>query len=297
MLKKRFVMWAEKRSNVLLLLPSLMVLLVFGIYLIGALIYLSFCDWNVQTPAPVFSGIDNYIAIVKDPNFWASLGRTAIYVIASVAAQVVLGFVVAYALNRRIPGLGVLRTLMIVPMAMTPVIVGIFWKILLDPSLGPINYYLSCVGISGPQWLAAKETALASVITVSVWASIPFCFLTITAGMNALPKDVYEAATVDGATKFQALFKLTLPMLKQVLLTLIILRSIDALKAFDFIYTMTNGGPGDATQILPFYIYLKGFHWFDFGAAAALSVVLLVIAGVLCKVFINKTGVKEYYEN
>ena len=86
MLKKRFVMWAEKRSNVLLLLPSLMVLLVFGIYLIGALIYLSFCDWNVQTPAPVFSGIDNYIAIVKDPNFWASLGRTAIYVIASVAA-------------------------------------------------------------------------------------------------------------------------------------------------------------------------------------------------------------------
>jgi multiple sugar transport system permease protein len=181
-------------------------------------------------------------------------------------------------------------------MAMTPVVVALFWKIMYDPVLGPVNYFLSLLGITGPQWLGSTSTAFISVVLVNIWEWAPFSFLVITAGLTTLPKDAYEAAVIDGATGFQILFRLTIPMLKQVLLTLILLRSIEAIKAFDLIFVMTKGGPGNATQVMPFYLYLRGFQWFDLGYAAALSVFLIVFTNILFQAFINKTGVRVFYE-
>lgn len=288
--------WAERHYLALFLAPSLILLLAFAGYITISLIYLSLCSWNVSSPAPVFTGIGNYVSIVRDMSFWKSLGRTCIYLIATVTGEVVTGFITAWLFNRKLRGIRILRTLILIPMAITPVVAGMFWKVMYNTSYGPINYFLSLAGIKGPAWIASGRTAFLSVLVVNIWQWMPFSFLTITAGLASLPTDVYEAARIDGASSMQILFRVTIPMLKQVLLTLVLLRSIEALKAYDLVYIMTSGGPGEATQLLPFYIYTKGFTWFDFGAAAAMSLILLVIANNLFKLFINKTGVKVFYE-
>lgn len=288
--------WIERHYLALFLAPSLILLIAFAGYITISLIYLSLCNWNVSNPTPVFAGVGNYISIFRDMSFWKSLGRTCVYLICTVTGEVVTGFIAAYLFNREMRGIRILRTLILIPMAITPVVAGMFWKVMYNTSYGPINYFLSLVGIQGPAWIASSRTAFFSVLIVNIWQWMPFSFLTITAGLASLPTDVYEAARIDGASSRQILFQVTIPMMKQVLLTLVLLRSIEALKAYDLVYIMTSGGPGEATQLLPFYIYTKGFTWFDFGSAAAMSLILLVIANNLFKLFINKTGVKVFYE-
>ena len=293
---KRVSGWVEKRYLLCFLAPSLVILVAFAAYITVALIYLSLCNWNVSNPSPVFTGLTNYISIIKDLSFWKSLGRTFLYLACTVTGEVVIGFFVAYVFNREVKGMRFLRTLILIPMAITPVVAGMFWKVMYNASYGPINYFLSLLGVHGPAWIAADQTAFWSVLVVNIWQWMPFSFLTITAGLHSMSRDVYEAAQIDGAGEMQTLRYVTIPMMKQVLLTLVLLRSIEAMKAYDLVYVMTSGGPGEATQLLPFYIYTKGFTWFDFGYAAAMSLILLVIANYLFKFFINKTGVKIFYE-
>lgn len=250
----------------------------------------------MTNPSPVFTGLTNYVNIVKDPSFWKSLGRTFLYLICTVTGEVVLGFFVAYVFDKQISGMRFLRTLVLIPMAITPVVAGMFWKVMYNTSYGPVNYFLSLIGIKGPAWIASDKTAFWSVLIVNIWQWMPFSFLTITAGLHSISRDVYEAAQIDGAGKMKTLFYVTIPMMKQVLITLVLLRAIEAMKAYDLVYVMTSGGPGEATQLLPFYIYTKGFTWFDFGYAAAMSLILLVIANNLFKFFINKSGVNVFYE-
>ena len=295
-MNERIQNWGEKHYVALFLAPALLILIAFAGYITFALIYLSLCDWNVSNPTPVFSGIGNYINILKDLSFWKSLGRTLAYLVSTVTGEVVIGFFAAYVFNRKIKGIRILRTLVLIPMAITPVVAGMFWKVMYNTSYGPINYFLSLIGIEGPAWIASAQTAFLSVVIVNIWQWMPFSCLTVTAGFASLPEDVYEAARIDGASSMQILFQVTIPMMKQVLLTLVLLRSIEALKAYDLIYVMTSGGPGEATQVLPFYIYTRGFTWFDFGTAAAMSLILLFIANNGFQLFINKTGVKVFYE-
>lgn len=288
---------SEKKYIVCFFAPAMVILIGFAGYITVELFYLALTRWNIKSPTPTFIGIKNFIDIAVDVNFWRALSITSIFTVCSVTLEIVLGFIVAFALFRKIAGLGIVRTLVIIPMAMTPVVVAMFWKIIYDPTLGPLNYFLSLVGITGPEWLSSTRIALFSLILVNVWEWMPFSFLVITAGMSALPKDVYDAAMIDGANFFQIIYKITVPMLKQVLLVLILLRTIDALKTFDLVFVMTHGGPGDVTQILPFYIYLKGFKWFDLGYASALSVVLLFFVMLIVRTYINNTGIKVFYED
>lgn len=293
---KRINGWVEKRYLFCFLAPSMIILTAFAAYITIALIYLSLCNWNVSNPTPVLAGLTNYISILRDTSFWKSLGRTFLYLICTVTGEVGIGFFVAYIFNKEIRGIRYLRTLILIPMAITPVVAGMFWKVMYNASYGPINYFLSLIGLKGPAWIASDQTAFWSVLVVNIWQWMPFSFLTITAGFHSMPTDVYEAAKIDGASNLQTLFYVTLPMMKQVLLTLVLLRAIEAMKAYDLVYVMTSGGPGEATQLLPFYIYTKGFTWFDFGYAAAMSLILLFIANYLFKLFINKTGVRVFYE-
>lgn len=288
--------WAEKKYIFCFLAPAMIILTAFAAYITISLIYLSLCNWNVTNPSPVFTGLTNYVNIVKDPSFWKSLGRTFLYLIFTVTGEVVLGFFVAYVFDKQISGMRFLRTLVLIPMAITPVVAGMFWKVMYNTSYGPVNYFLSLIGIKGPAWIASDKTAFWSVLIVNIWQWMPFSFLTITAGLHSISRDVYEAAQIDGAGKMKTLFYVTIPMMKQVLITLVLLRAIEAMKAYDLVYVMTSGGPGEATQLLPFYIYTKGFTWFDFGYAAAMSLILLVIANNLFKFFINKSGVNVFYE-
>jgi multiple sugar transport system permease protein len=177
-------------------------------------------------------------------------------------------------------------------MAITPAVAGLMWRILYDPTLGFINYLLSLVGIQGPAWVARANTALLAVILVDIWQWTPFAMLVIAAGLQSLPIEPYEAAKIDGATSLQTLFYITIPLLKQVLLILILIRGIDAIKTFDIIFVLTNGGPGTATQTLVFYNFLRGFHWFNLGYASTISVVLMITVIIIVKLFIKYTGVR-----
>lgn len=293
---KRISLWVEKRYLFFFLAPSMIIMVAFAAYITIALIYLSLCNWNVNNPVPVFTGLTNYINILKDKSFWRSLGRTFLYLFCTVTGEIVIGFFVAYMFNREIRGIRFLRTLILIPMAITPVVAGMFWKVMYNTNYGPINYFLSLIGIKGPAWIASDKTAFWSVLVVNVWQWMPFSFLTITAGLHSISKEVLEAAQIDGASGMQTLFRVTIPMMKQVLMTLVLLRAIEAMKAYDLVYVMTSGGPGEATQLLPFYIYTKGFTWFDFGYAAAMSLVLLFLANNLFRLFIDKTGVKVFYD-
>jgi multiple sugar transport system permease protein len=272
--------------------PAGIFLVGFALYATIYLIYLSLCNWNVMNPSPVLTGFSNYVELMKDHQFWSSVEKTAIFVSAAVGAEIILGFLIALILNRKIVGLGVIRALLILPMAMTPAVVGLIWRILYDPTLGLINYLLSLVGIQGPAWVAKANTALFSLIVVDIWQWTPFAILVITAGLKALPIEPYEAAKIDGASALQTVRYITIPLLKQVLLVLILLRGIDALKTFDIIFVITNGGPGTATQTIVFYTFLRGFHWFSLGYASAISVVLMIVVTIGVKFFIRYTGVK-----
>lgn len=292
----RIKKWFEKRYIGCFLAPALIILYGIAIYFTIALVYLALCNWNVKSPTPTFSGLQNFAAIFQDTHFWSSLGRTLIYIVATVSCEIVLGFIAAYAVVQ-ISHVGVIRTLIITPMATTPVVVGLFWKVMLSPDFGPVNYFLGCIGIHNVTWLASNKTALGSIVLMNVWEWMPFSFLVITAGLQSIPLEICEAAMIDGASAWQSLVKVKIPMMKQLMLTLVILRIIDALKAFDLVFVTTQGGPGEATQVLPFYIYLKAFDWFNFGYAAALSVIVLIIANVISKVFIKYTGVNSFNEN
>ena len=277
--------------------PAMAILLAFAVYITISLVYLALCNWNIRSPSPSFSGPSNFIAIARDNAFWQSLMRSAVFTVSSVFFEIILGFFMAYVLSKKIRALGLVRTLLIVPMAMTPVVIAMFWKIMYDPTLGPINYFLSLIGIRGPEWLGSTSTAFLSVIIVNVWQWVPFSFLVLTAGMAALPEEPYESARIDGANEFQIMLKLTLPMLKPIFLMLMLLRGVDAFKAFDLVFVMTRGGPGEVTQLLPYYIYLRGFQWFDLGYAAALSLVVLLFVNCVVSLFIKKTGVLAFYED
>jgi multiple sugar transport system permease protein len=283
--------WSEKHFGFVLMAPATFYLAAIALYVTIFLVYFSLCNWSVSSPKPSFIGLANYSEILSDLKFWQSILLTIIFLVSAVGVELILGFAIALLLNRPIFGVKVIRTLLILPMAMTPVVSGLIWRILYDPTLGLINYLLSLVGIKGPAWVATASTALPAVILVDVWQWTPFAFLVITAGLQSLPAEPYEAASIDGAKPHQVLFHITIPLLKQVLLILILLRGIDVIKVFDIIYVITNGGPGNATQTLVFYTFLKGFQWFDLGYASAMAMFLLLAVTVLVQLFVKRTGV------
>ncbi|MGE5582355.1 MAG: carbohydrate ABC transporter permease [Bacillota bacterium] len=283
--------WSEKHFGFVLMAPATIYLAAVALYVTVFLVYYSLCNWSVSSPQPSFIGLVNYAQILKDSKFWESIVLTVVFLITAVGVEVILGFAIALLLNQQIYGVKIIRTLLILPMAMTPVVSGLIWRILYDPTLGLINYLLSFIGIKGPAWVATAGTALPAVILVDIWQWTPFAFLVITAGLQSLPAEPYEAASIDGAGPFQVLFRITIPLLKQVLLILILLRGIDVIKVFDTIYVITNGGPGTATQTLVFYTFLKGFQWFDLGYASAMAMFLLFAVTILVQFFVKRTGV------
>ena len=221
------------------------------------------------------------------------------FVSASVSSQLILGFAMALLINRpHIKGIGVVRTLIILPMSITPIVVGLMWRILYNPSFGLINAFLGLLGIVGPEWLGSKDTALLSVILVDIWQWTPFMFLMMTAGLQSLPAEPFEAALVDGASGFQILRLITLPLMKPIILVAVLFRIIDGFKVstFDSIFIMTKGGPGSITQTLNIYAFLTGFEWFNLGYASAMVVFTLVLLTIIGRLFLRMGVFREEME-
>lgn len=284
---------SDTRVAWLMLSPFLLFFALFVLYPILMNIYYSFTNYNLDSADWV--GLKNYRRLFRDKAFLMALKNTSIYAFFGVVALTVLGFATASVLNRKIRGIRFIRMLMIFPYATSMTAVAMIWLMLLDPTAGLINKILRMAGLTGVDWLFNVRTALPCLIFVHIWKNIGYCMLIYLAGMQSIPEELYEAATVDGASEFNKLFHITLPMVRPVSFFVLITTMLESFKTFDQVKLMTGGDPLYSTTTIVHQIYQRGFAEFRMGYAAAMSVVLLVImlAITLMNYALGKHGEKE----
>lgn len=241
--------------------------------------YLSLTDTELVFQTSAFIGLENYVTLMNDAQFWNSFNYTIVYTIGTVTGELVLGLLCALLLNQQLIGRQIARAVLLVPWAISAVLSGIIWKIIFWDVGGPANDILMRLNIvdSGLAWLAQAELARMAVLIVSIWKFTPFAALMLLAALQTIPNDLYEAAKVDGAGTWDVFRSITLPMLMPVILVVLIFRIMEALRAFDQIYGLTQGGPGTATQVLSYYAYENMFYFTKLGYGAAVAVVLLLL--------------------
>ena len=250
-----------------------------GVFLIGpilASLVLAFAHWDLLTPAH-FAGLANFRQMLGDPEFWAALRHTLTFIIGYVPPVMLLGFLIAVALNGRVPGRGVLRTLYFLPVVTSWVAVGLVWKWLLNPQYGLINNGLARLGLEGPAWLFDPKWAMAAVILTSLWKDLGFVMTILIAGLQNVPQEYYEAAAIDGANKAQLQRFVTLPLLAPALFFALTISLINSFQVFDQVYVMTGGGPAGATTVLIERIVKNAFSYGQMGYAAAMSWALFLL--------------------
>lgn len=280
--------WVEKRIEIVLITPAFITLLALAVFPTLFLLYMSFSRWDAGSRGIVFHGVGNFARLfTRDTSFWRALWVSVKFTIIAVTVEYTIGLIMAIALNRKLPGLGIMRTIFILPMAMTPVVVGFAWRVMLDPNFGILNYMMQAVGLTPIEWLGKSSTALYALIAVDVWQWTPFMFLMLTAGLVSLPNEVLESALVDGASAWQQFWHVVFPMIRNISILALLIRTLDVWKVFDTIYVMTRGGPGTSTTTLNIYGYYTAFQWFNLGYAAAIVVVLILVSTIVAQVVIR----------
>ncbi len=279
--------WIDKRIRYIFPAPALVFVIVMMAFPIAYTIRLSFTEWSMASrSAPEWIGLSNYVALLtKDTRFWGAVGRTFCFTAVAVAIETVLGVAIALVLNREMPGKNLIKTLFLLPMVATPVAVGMVWLLMYEPTIGVANHVLRLLHIAPKYWLASPKEALPSLILVDIWQWTPMITLITLAGLAGLPREPYEAALVDGANVFQSIGAITLPLMQPTILAAMTLRAIDAFKTFDIIYTMTQGGPGYATETLNIYSFVLGFQYFQMGKASALLIIFFALVLGIAIVF------------
>lgn len=270
----------------LLLAPTVLVLLALSIY---PLIYAVKVSLQTGAGATVRWSLANFMRLGSDGFFLAALRHTLIYAVVALTLEFLLGLGLAVLLNSAFRARGLFRAALLVPMMLPPVVVGVVWRLMLNPNFGALNGTLKGVGLNTASltWTASPRLALFSVIMVDVWQWTPFMFLVLLAGLQAIPQEPYEAALVDGSSAWQTFRHVTLPLLKPAILIALLLRTMDLLRVFDQIFILTEGGPGFATETVSLYIYRAAFRFGDFGYAAAMSFVLLLLTNVISLIYIR----------
>ena len=272
--------------------PALLLLLAMSVFPLLWALYLSFTDYSATKDVPAdFVGFRNYTDILTSDQVHQRALTTLLYVVGAVALQTVLGFAIAYLISRRTRGRGALTTMFLVPMMLSPVVVGLFWKFMLDAQFGVINSMLGSLGLGQVEWLTRQRTALFSLIVVDTWQWTPFIMLIALAGLTAVPKYLYEAASIDRASEWFRFRHITLPMVWPLLLIAIMFRAIEAFRLFDLVYILTSGGPGVSTETLSFHVYKVAFFGYDTGRASAygiLMVIVVIIAAQFYLRYLNK---------
>ena len=273
----------QQNEHLKFIIPALLILVVVTIVPTIYGIWLSFHRLPRGGGAPIFIGIVNYLNLLKSTLFWDALKVTGIYVFSSVLLSLIIGFLIASLLNRRIYGRQIILGLFVLPVVATPVVSGLVWKFMFNSDLGIINYFLGFLGIPQINWLASSKMALIAVIIVDIWQWTPFCAFFLLAGLQNLPQATYEAAYIEGANKFQTFRFVTFPQMIPITAVVILFRIMDSFKAFDTLFVMTQGGPGRATQVLNLLAYYTGFRYFSIGKAAALGLIVLILIIVVSK--------------
>ncbi|TIN21005.1 MAG: sugar ABC transporter permease [Mesorhizobium sp.] len=224
-----------------------------------------------------FAGMENYLRLAVDQRFWESLLHTLSYTFLSVAAPMLLGTVAALIFDARFPLRGLLRGVFVMPMMATPVAVALVWTMMFHPQLGVLNYLLSLVGIPAQEWIFNANAVIPSLVAVETWQWTPLVMLIVLGGLASVPREPFESAEIDGANAWQQFRYLTLPMIAPFLMIAVIIRTIDALKSFDIIYAMTQGGPGTASETINIYLYNTAFSYYDIGYGSAMAVVFFIV--------------------
>jgi multiple sugar transport system permease protein len=286
---RRFFNAPNKRELLLpffLVAPALVVLLTLSIY---PLLYSITISLQQQTASGVVWSLVHFKRLATDGFFQTALVHTLVYAVAALTCEFLLGLGLALLLNQQIRGRGLFRASLLVPMMLPTVVVGVVWRLLLHPNFGAINGTLKQIGINTENltWTASPRLAFLAVIAVDVWQWTPFVFLVLLAGLQAIPQEPYEAALIDGSTRWQTFRHVTLPLLKPAILIVLLLRTMDWLRVFDQVFILTEGGPGFATEMISLYIYRTAFRFFDFGYAAAMSFVLLAVTNVVSVVYLK----------
>jgi multiple sugar transport system permease protein len=279
-------------------LPGFFVLLFVIIFPLVFNYAIMFFRWKLVDPLlknPVFVGLDNFIYLFSGYNrFWDAWYKTALYTLIVVPIEFAIGLVLALALNRRLKGERVIKTMLLLPLATAPIMVGTLWRVMYNPVYGVINYFLSLFNLPPQGWVSQTSQALISVAIVDIWQWTPFVGLVLLAGITSLPKEPAEQASIDGASSFRIFIHITLPLLKNVILIIIILRVIDAIKTFDYLYSLSYGGPGTATTLVTYHLMLVAFKEWEIGMAAAESIITAMISTMIIVLFFRlMKGVKQ----
>jgi len=266
----------------LFILPTLAFLIIFNIFpLIYSLGY-SFTDFRASTNNPAnFVGLKNYRELLSDPFIWNNFTVTAKYVLVSVGGQVLVGFGIALLLNRSMPFKGLITTLLLLPMMMSMAVVGLFWKLIYDPSWGPLNYIL---GLGNFAWLSNRDAALYAIAITDIWMWAPFVMLLSLAGLSAVPKHLYEAAAIDRAGRWYTFTRITLPLVAPILLIAVIFRTMEAFKTFDLAYIMSSQ---QTTELISIRLYKMAFQEWQTGKSSAFAYIVLLMVLAITNIYVK----------
>lgn len=280
--------FTERNLRILFPLPAILFIALLMVFPILYTLYLSFTNWNLTSGMePSFVGLNSYLRVFSEPRFLQALGRTFTFTLFAVAIEVILGVAIALILNRAFVGKSIAKLLLLLPLVATPVAVGIIFNLFYDPTIGLLNFALNALGLPQGRWVSSENTVIASLVMVDVWQWTPMITLIVLAGLAGLSEEPVEAARVDGASEWQILRYVTIPMVMPVILTAMILRLIDALKTFDIIFAMTGGGPGYASETLNIMGFKYSFEYFRIGQSSVILVALFLVV-LLCSLGIMK---------
>ena len=239
-------------------------------------LWMSVNEWHLGGEKS-FVGFANFARLAGDARFWQSMWHTVVYTVLSVVAPLFLGTIAALVFDSKLPMRGLLRGIFVMPMMATPVAVALVWTMMYHPQLGVLNYLLSLIGIGPQEWIFNQNTVIPSLVLVETWQWTPLVMLIVLGGLAAMPRDPFESAEIDGANAWQKFRYITFPMILPFMMVAVIIRSIDALKSFDIIFAMTQGGPGTASETINIYLYNVAFAYYDIGYGSAIAVVFFIV--------------------
>lgn len=251
-------------------------------------VYISTFNWNIFTNMKTWNGVKNYIDLFKSNRFWQAIGFNFQYTFVAVFCEYVLGYMIALLLNKRMFGSGIIRSLLLLPMLIAPILVALTWSTMFNPSYGLLNYILSIFKIKPSLWISHPSTAFQSVLLVELWKWTPYITLILFSGLQSIPNDYYEVAEIEGANKLQVFFRITYPVMAPVSAIAIIFRTMGAFREFDLIYGLTKGGPGNSTTNISMLAYRSSFDLGYISRGAAISVIMMIIIMCVCILLSSK---------
>ena len=272
----------DRRFGYLFISPAVIILSIVILAPIAIAIITSFYDYTlINRSLDTFIGLKNYFESISNEKFIHASIVTISFVFFVVLLEFLIGFLIAILLNQVEKFRNIYYFILLIPLLINPVVVGLIWRMFLHPQLGILNYLIGFIGVEPINWLGDPQNAFLTIIFVDIWHQVSFMIILLLAGLASIPEEPYEAARVDGANAFEQFKDITLPYMRPVIIITLLIRLIFALKTYDLIYIMTKGGPGDATDLISYYIYRSAFIGLDLGQAASMSVFLLIVVCII----------------